>query len=182
MPRVSSSDKIKALTNLSYQFNLLGDEINLMPDKIGKSCAEEFEHKIISNYDTFKNSVNDNQDRSDFNVTTYNHGKGIYEIVVSGKQVLYDEFGTGTRGEKYADGEVLSQKSKYGMDPYNSGPYVSENIDKNGNHYWYYNHRINYGVKPGMFVYDAQMDMIDSEVNKISKSMVASITKKIFKL
>ena len=56
------------------------------------------------------------------------------QVVMSGPNAIYDEFGTGEEGA--ADPHPL--KSKFGLNPYNSGPYVSTHVNKNGKHYWFY--------------------------------------------
>lgn len=57
------------------------------------------------------------------------------QVVMSGPNAIYDEFGTGEEGA--AEPHLL--KSRFGLNPYNSGPYVSTHINKkNGRHYWFY--------------------------------------------
>lgn len=56
-------------------------------------------------------------------------------IALTGPNAIYDEFGTGEEGAD--DGHPL--KGSFGLNPYNSGPYVSTHINKKtGRHYWFY--------------------------------------------
>lgn len=56
-------------------------------------------------------------------------------IALVGDNAVYDEFGTGEEGAD--DGHPLKQA--FGLNPYNSGPYVSTHISKTtGRHYWFY--------------------------------------------
>lgn len=56
------------------------------------------------------------------------------QVVMSGPNAVYDEFGTGEKGA--ANPHPL--KSNFGLNDYNSGPYVSTHINKKGKHYWFY--------------------------------------------
>ena len=57
-------------------------------------------------------------------------------ISLTGPGAVYDEFGTGEKGN--ADPHPL--KDFYGLNPYNSGPMVSTHINVNGLHYWFAPH------------------------------------------
>lgn len=64
---------------------------------------------------------------------TENSLKGY--IVLQGESAVYDEFGT---GEKGAD-DAHPLKNNFGLNPYNSGPFVSKHISETtGRHYWFY--------------------------------------------
>lgn len=58
------------------------------------------------------------------------------QVVMHGKNVVYDEFGTGEEGLS----DPHPMKGNFpDLNPYNSGPFVSKHINpKNGRHYWYY--------------------------------------------
>ena len=57
-------------------------------------------------------------------------------VSMSGDNAIYDEFGTGEEGAS----DPHPMKNQFSqLNPYNSGPIVSKNINpKNGRHYWYY--------------------------------------------
>jgi hypothetical protein len=73
-----------------------------------------------------KSGVEDNQVIGDSR-----HGT----ISLVGRNAIYDEFGTGEEGA-YNPHPMKNDFS--GLNPYNSGPFVSSHIDYNGWHYWYY--------------------------------------------
>lgn len=57
-------------------------------------------------------------------------------IQMQGDDAIYDEFGTGEEGA--ADPHPMKNQFSQ-LNPYNSGPIVSKNVNpKNGRHYWYY--------------------------------------------
>ena len=56
------------------------------------------------------------------------------QVVMSGPNAIYDEFGTGEEGAA----KPHPLKSNFGLNDYNSGPYVSTHINKKGKHYWFY--------------------------------------------
>ena len=61
------------------------------------------------------------------------HKKNKGKISLVGPNAVYDEFGTGELGADV--GHPL--KGNYGLNPYNSGPFVSTHINKNGRHFWF---------------------------------------------
>ena len=56
------------------------------------------------------------------------------QVVMSGPNAIYDEFGTGEKGAA----KPHPLKSNFGLNDYNSGPYVSTHINRKGKHYWFY--------------------------------------------
>lgn len=65
---------------------------------------------------------------------TENSNKGYVALV--GKNAVYDEFGTGEVGAQYPHPRKDSVNRP--LNPYSSGPIVSQNINKYGRHYWFY--------------------------------------------
>lgn len=55
-------------------------------------------------------------------------------VALVGPNAVYDEFGTGEEGA--ADPHPL--KGNFGLNPYNSGYFVSKQVDDKGLHYWIY--------------------------------------------
>lgn len=56
-------------------------------------------------------------------------------VALTGDAAVYDEFGTGENGLD----NPHPMKGNFGLNPYNSGPVVSVNInEKTGRHYWFY--------------------------------------------
>ena len=69
---------------------------------------------------------------SDISTSWKNKGD-IFELISSGKDVIYEEFGTGDRGEE----SPHPVKDKYNLNAYNSGPYIRNVNDYDENSYIY---------------------------------------------
>lgn len=78
--------------------------------------------------------------------TTYNKKGDIYELVAKGKDVIYEEFGTGDRGEQ----NPHPVKSKYKLNDYNSGQYIRNVSDYDENSY-VYDDLQEFGIVSGKF-------------------------------
>lgn len=88
-------------------------------------------------------------------------GEGNHRsIILHGKDAVYDEFGTGEEGAS----DPHPTKDNFGLNPYNSGPFVSTHIDTNGRHYWFYDKMegmpyfyedgLTYGIPSGKQMYN----------------------------
>jgi len=99
---------------------------------------------------------------------------------LQGTSIIYDEFGTGNEGA--ANPHPL--KENFGLNPYNSGPVVSKNINIYGHHYWFYKPGLtsepNYhfppngyteGIPSGKQVYNTARTL-QKEKNKVAKSIL----------
>ena len=73
---------------------------------------------------------------SDISTSWKNKGD-IFELISSGKDVIYEEFGTGDRGEESPHTEKEQFENKYGLKKYNSGPYIRNVNDYDENSYIY---------------------------------------------
>lgn len=104
------------------------------------------------------------------------HGDVVTGTVgLQGPSIIYDEFGTGNEGA--ANPHPL--KENFGLNPYNSGPVVSNNINVYGHHYWFYRPGLisepNYhfspngyteGIPSGKQVYNTAQ-LLQKEKNKV---------------
>lgn len=99
---------------------------------------------------------------------------------LQGTGIIYDEFGTGNEG--VANPHPL--KENFGLNPYNSGPVVSKNVNIYGHHYWFYKPGLvsepNYhyppngyteGIPSGKQVYNTAR-ILQKEKNKVAKSIL----------
>lgn len=59
-------------------------------------------------------------------------------VGLQGTGIIYDEFGTGEEGAADAHPWKWQTASGARLNPYNSGPVVSKNVNKYGRHYWFY--------------------------------------------
>ena len=80
-------------------------------DNILRDLAEQTKDKIEEYYNKLQFT---SSDRPTFAVVKYGNG---YKAIARGSSVIYDEFGTGDKGQ--ADGHPW--KGDFGLNPYNSG-------------------------------------------------------------
>lgn len=109
-------------------------------------------------------------------------------IGVTGSQVLYNEFGTGTEGSNNSHPE----KGKYGLNAYNSGSKIRENKSDEstasqkgiakGGLYWIYNNDgelvYTQGIPAGKQVYEAKKTL-EKQKKEISKKVVGDAISKL---
>lgn len=112
-------------------------------------------------------------------------GLGGY-IALVGENAVYDEFGTGEEGA--ATPHPL--KGNFGLNDYNSGPYVSKQIDAHGKHYWIYKPMTGrryfdvddvpgktYGIPSGRMIYHADMHIKQIKDNVVKEELNATLKK-----
>lgn len=168
----TNADVKTALNQAKHKFsiNKLNEEISAGANLISSSIADTLIDEISENYrdvilyNTYV--LKDAQYRGDTAIFKEKYGRG-YRVGVSGSQVIYDEFGTGTQGENFSHPD----KNKYNLDDYNSGAFIRTN--KEGIKYWTYfspvtNKRVSSkGVPAGMFMYNS----FNNVANNIEKNI-----------
>lgn len=168
----SSNDTIKAIRQARRKFAILDDNMSAASKHISESVAIRLQEELTENYHNFVSSLqNDVQDRQDTIIYTEDLGDG-YRVGITGHQVIYDEFGTGTNGEL----NPHPDKNKYPLNDYNSGKTIK--TDKRGFDYWVWHGHPTYGIPAGMFMYNSFMNVADEEANRIiAKEVRDTITK-----
>lgn len=155
----ASQSIVKKLVNAGYE---KANELNNMAPQSGTS-------KSVVNKNTGK--------------TTRYGTSG--SISLEGESAIYDEFGTGEEGA--ADPHPI--KSNFGLNPYNSGPFVSTHINaENGKHFWFYTPMAGQpyfessgyteGIPSGKQMYNTlkyireiKQDIINQELNNATKTL-----------
>lgn len=168
MPTASTNAETKrALNQAKHKFKQLDDGLSFASKNISKDIADALVDEINTNYNAFVASlVHDGQDRTGTDIHAEKTSSG-YRVVVSGPQVLYDEFGTGDQGLM----QPHPEKSKYDLQKYNSGEFI--HTSPNGNHYWsYYSDKLGRyissdGVPAGMFIYHS----VENVANNIARNI-----------
>lgn len=119
------------VTNLINQLEYLSDTIDTTSGLIvDKLVAKGIAKAVELNAAAPKSGTEDNIIRGE-----YAKDKAAGSIIMEGPNAVYDEFGTGEEGA--ADPHPI--KGQFGLNPYNSGPFVSTHINpETGRHYWYY--------------------------------------------
>lgn len=174
----TNAETKRALNQAKHKFKLLKDGLSFASKDISTNLANVLVDEINTNYSAFVSGLsNDHQDRSDTNIYAIKLATGS-KIVISGSQILYDEFGTGDAGLMHPHPE----KSKYNLNDYNSGPYIKAG---KGGHYWTYysakddKYTSSRGVPAGMFIYNS----VENVANNIARNIATEgIRKQISKI
>lgn len=98
--------------------------------------------------------------------TVSENGKAKGAIIMQGPNAVYDEFGTGERGAD--DGHPW--KYMFSLNPYNSGPIVSKNINSKGRHYWFYRGYTE-GIPSGKQMYTTAQ-ILQKEKHKVASQVL----------
>lgn len=180
MPTASTNAETKrALNQGKHKLKKLKDGLSIGSKDIGNDIANVLVNEINNNYSMFVNSLShDHQDRSDTRVYVVKQDKGN-RVVISGSQVLYDEFGTGDAGLM----QPHREKAKYNLNGYNTGAHIK--TSSNGAHYWnYYSTKdakwvTSQGVPAGMFVFNSVEDVANNIGRNIDLEPILKQIRKI---
>lgn len=98
------------------------------------------------------------------------------EVGMQGSQVVYDEFGTGTKGEEAPHPE----KGKFGLKGYNTGPKIQ--VSDTGDLYWLYRNKSGeliktQGIPAGKQVFNASVMLKGKKIQIIRKKVGEVISK-----
>ena len=177
----SISSLISNLENLSKSIDNMREEITEDVSKLGfnKLCSE-YGHRVKD-----ANIV-------DINVIREPTSNG-YRIISQGRDVIYEEFGTGDKGEH----SPHPDKHKYNLRDYNSGPFILDVMDvgnqdfldilaKNGitsGKFWSYRKggkaHLTQGVQAGMEMYKTGKYLRNEGVSKIMKEKASDVLSKV---
>lgn len=171
--------------------NTLKSDLNKMSDEVSKETADKGLAFLSKQYNSLYNDPN----ISDINTKINKTDKG-YTITAYGEDVVYAEFGTGDKGQE----SQHPDKSKYSLNPYNSGPYIRdvatldkdsytmEDLSKIGitsGKFWYYEKDgIGYytqGVPAGKQMFNTMKHLHDNVIPKIVKKRGEEINDKFIK-
>lgn len=130
MPRLSfdiGKDRIAKISDVREYLNGLKENLIVATEEIVETLSTEGGNKAAE-----LNAVAPQSNAQKSIVDFGNKGFHGY-ITLEGPGAVYDEFGTGEEGAD--DGHPM--KGFYGLNPYNSGPFVSTHINRQGRHYWF---------------------------------------------
>lgn len=100
------------------------------------------------------------------------NGKAKGSITMQGPNAVYDEFGTG----EYGADNPHPLKGNFGLNPYNSGPFVSTHINSKGRHYWFYKGYTE-GIPSGKQMYTTAQ-ILKKDKNKIATEILSNYLQK----
>lgn len=173
----------KNIKDTIKRLETLRKNINNSDEEIIKQLSELGLQEIQDNYS--KTPFKDGNEDVGFFVTGSATDK---KIGVSGSQVLYNEFGTGTKGER----SPHPKKNDYGLNAYNSGKTIRRNMKQESNAtqngipegelYWTYikdgQKHYTQGIPAGQQVYKAA-NKLQKEKTKIIKKVVGDALSKL---
>lgn len=164
---------IKKLETLDKDIKNLGDEL-----------VKEIAYDGLTKLDMFyaNTPYQENVDNIDTKVEKTQLG---YNIVGTGKDIIYEEFGTGDIGQSNSHPE----KSDYPLDEYNSGATIREANENSAKHgitsgkYWTYekNGTIYYtqGIPAGKQFYNTRNYIQDEGIKKAKDKLVGDMLSKL---
>lgn len=162
----NTNDINKAIAKLEK----LDNDFRSLSDTMVKEIAND----ALKYLDTLYSTTNFDENSGDISTSIKTTPFG-YAIVASGKDVIYEEFGTGEYGKESPHPE----KSNYPLNDYNSGDFVSTHINENGRHYWYYNGKYYEGVPAGKQIFNTRNYILDKSIKKIHDKVVGDMLSKL---
>lgn len=126
---------IKQIGDLIKSLNTLSKTLEKMPNELVNELGALGLEKLNEKYSQRKQDEN----ITDIN-TSVKPSENRCDILSQGKDVIYEEFGTGDEGK----GNPHPDKSKYNLNDYNSGKYIRNANEKSAQHgitdgkYWTY--------------------------------------------
>ena len=173
----------KEIGRMINSLNTLSSNINKLKTEIPKEIAEEGLKYLNSLYAS-KSKDNDTDDIH----TSIDKTETGYSIISQGKDVLYEEFGTGDEGARHPH----KDKSKYGLKDYNSGPTIRPVNSNNpalkahgitSGKYWTYEKdgEIKYtqGIPAGMQMFDTSNYLRSGVIKTIMKEKASDVLSKV---
>lgn len=173
----------KEISRMINSLNTLSSNINKLKTEIPKEIAEEGLKYLNSLYAS-KSKDNDTDDIH----TSIDKTANGYSIISQGKDVLYEEFGTGDEGARHPH----KDKSKYGLKDYNSGPTIRPVNPNNSalkahgitsGKYWTYEKdgEIKYtqGIPAGMQMFDTSNYLRSGVIKTIMKEKASDVLSKV---
>lgn len=164
---LSTSD----ISSLIKSLQTLSKDVKGLPDEIGKEVAELGKEYLEEEY--AQATPDQTIDISDRQISVEKTGRG-YRLVARGKELVYEEFGTGEEGASHPH----PKKKEYPLNDYNSGPVVSTHINKYGRHYWFYN-GYSEGNPSGAEVFNTARFLREKGIKDISKKKVSDVLSKV---
>ncbi len=169
------SKQITAIRQSAKRFRLRGRSISTKDSRIPKYVLKELGSLVREKHDAFIASIQDIDIQKDHSMKVYYNKTmdGKWRIYFVGPQVIYDEFGTGTLGERSAviSGSEHPAAKRANIKPYNSGYWNSQLVDFGG-HYWYYEGLKSYGQPMGRFIFDSYQEYANGLAVKKAKEQM----------
>lgn len=171
---------IKSLKGLSKSLDKIEQEITMEVAEVGLAYLnKEYADIVDPNITDINTSISRTENGS--------------RIISQGKDVFYEEFGTGDEGASVGNGAGVSEaRSRFNLNDYNSGRYIrpvnpnnpklSEKGIVSGN-YWTYekNGEIHYtqGVKPGLEMFNTANYLKNKGIKDVLEKKASDVLSKV---
>lgn len=162
----NTNDINKAIAKLTK----LDADLKTLPDKLVQEIADDG----LKHLDMLYGATQFDENSGDIHTSVKKTALG-YAIVASGKDVIYEEFGTGEVGKENPHPE----KSEYPLNDYNSGDFVSTHINENGRHYWFYNGKYYEGIASGKQIFNTRNYILNDGIKKAKDKLVGDMLSKL---
>jgi len=162
---------VGSLDDIIKKLRILSKDVSKLPDEICKDVANLGKEYLDEEYAQSK--PDHTIDISSIKTSVEKTTKG-YKIVASGKDVVYEEFGTG----EYGKSNPHPKKNEYPLNDYNSGPYVSTHVNKYGRHYWYHD-GYSEGNPSGAELFNTARFLREKGIKDIKKKKVSDVLSKV---
>lgn len=170
---------IKQIDNLIKSLNNLSKTLKKMPTEVTNKIGELGLEILNEKYSQRKQDVN----ITDIH-TSLRPGDNKCDILSQGKDVVYEEFGTGDEGTR----DPHPDKSKYNLNDYNSGKYIRNANEHSAEHgitsgkYWTYkkNGEVNYtqGVPSGKEMFNTSKELKEL-IPKVLQEKASDVLSKV---
>lgn len=158
------------INNAIAKLERLDTEIKNLPKKLIQEIAIDGLDYLNSLY----SATQFDENSGDINTSVKETSSG-YAIIASGKDILYEEFGTGEIGKENPHPE----KSEYPLNDYNSGNFVKSHVNKNGRHYWFYKGKYYEGIPSGKQIFNTRNYILNNGIKKAHDRLVGDMLSKL---
>ena len=162
---------VNELSSLIKSLRTLSTDLNDLPKKITKEIADIGQDFLEDQYANTRTDHTIDIDTISTEVVEKSNG---YQIIASGEELLYAEFGTGEEGLD----NPHPRKQEFDLNPYNSGPTIRLN-QATGRHYWIYNGTYSEGNPSGAEVFNTARFLREKGIKDISKKKVSDVLSKV---
>lgn len=122
---------VASVNDAIQRVKTLRDNIMVANERIVERLVEDGgEQALFYNSSAPTYGINDTRIITE---ATLNGFKSKGSVALNGSNAVYYEFGTGEEGAS----NPHPTKDNFGLNPYNSGPFVSTHVSKAGRHYWF---------------------------------------------
>ena len=160
-----------SIDNAIQELISIEKQIEKAPERLTEEIVKDAEQYLKSQYNHRNYAMlNSDIELPQTPTISYKKTKYGYQLIGKGKDILYDEYGTGEQGKASGYENKPSE-----LNDYNSGQYVSKNINKFGRHYWFYKGQYLEGIPAGKQFFNTRKYIIEHGIDKAKKKVIGDI-------